>query len=334
MFSISGVRAALSFALMAAATTAAAAQQISVTTATVEGGKLVVVGTTPQPNQKITLDDAFSAKSKGSRAFRFSLDDYLPPSCIIALKAGALVTTAVVANCGPRGLTVRGPWNGEDDYVADDLVTFGGSSWRAKRANTGKTPVAGKTWEVFASAGDPGATGPEGPQGETGATGDAGPQGEIGPEGPQGATGPQGPTGATGPQGIIDVWEINGSVSETSGVADYIYTFTPGFRTITVGAGQKIFAVAAMSARQIADGQHGAIWAVCFRQSPAGPLNPRGQLFSWFGLATQNNSMTATAMLNLDPGTYDIGPCLAVGQNGKLNYNSGSYTTLMLLNDS
>ncbi len=319
---------------MAAATTAASAQQITVTTASVEAGKLVVEGTTPQANQKITLDDAFSAKSKGSRAFKFSLDDYLPPSCIVALKAGALTTTAVVANCGPRGLTARGAWNGEDDYVADDLVTFGGSSWRAKRANTGKTPVAGKTWEVFASAGDPGATGPEGPQGETGPAGDAGPQGEIGPEGPQGATGPQGSTGATGPQGIIDVWQIAGVPSETSGVAGYTFTFTPGFRTITIGAGQKVFAISSMSARQIVDGQHGAIWAICFRTSPNGPIQNRGQLFSFFGLVTQNNSITAQAVLELDPGTYDIGPCLAVNQNGKLNYNSLSTTTLMLLNDS
>jgi Collagen triple helix repeat (20 copies) len=68
-------------------------------------------------------------------------------------------------------------------------------------------------WDLLAQEGDPGATGPAGPQGDvgtpgaTGATGPQGPQGATGatgPQGPQGdpgATGAQGPTGATGSPG-------------------------------------------------------------------------------------------------------------------------------------
>ena len=327
-----GARAALSLALLSVATSGAAAQQITVTTATVEAGRLVVEGTTPQPNQKITLDDAFSAKSKGSRAFRFSLDAYLPPSCIVSLAAGALTTTAVVANCGPRGLTARGPWNAEDDYVADDLVTFGGSSWRAKRGNTGKTPAVGKDWELFARAGDAGPKGATGPQGPTGPEGDAGPQGEIGPqgpEGPQGATGAQGPTG---PQGIVNAWQISGTPSESGMVGGYVYKITPNFQTVTVAAGQKVLAVASMSARDLTNGQWGINWAVCYRSGDFGALNVRGQIFSWLGTADQNNSITTTVLLDPGPGTWQIGPCMAVEQLDKLNYNSTSYTTLMLIN--
>lgn len=337
MSAFSGARTALSFALFAAgaattSATAAFAQQISVTTATVEGGKLVVEGTTPQPNQKITLDDAFSAKSKGSRAFKFSLDDYLPPSCIVALKAGALVTTAVVANCGPRGLTARGPWNGEDDYVADDLVTFDGSSWRARRGNTGKTPTSGKDWELFARAGNTGPKGATGAQGPAGPQGDAGPQGEVGPQGPQGSTGPQGPTGATGPQGIVNAWQISGTPSETGMVAGYVYKITPNFETVTVAAGQKVLAVSSMSVRDLTNGQWGISWGVCYRSGDFGNLNVRGQIFSWLGTADQNNSITTTVLLDPGPGTWQIGPCMAVEQLDKLNYNSTSYTTLMLIN--
>lgn len=316
-------------ALLAATTVSASAQQITVTEATVEAGKLVVAGTTPQPNQKITLDDQFSAKSKASRAFKFSLDDYLPPSCIVALKAGPLVTTAVVANCGPRGVTARGPWNAEDDYVADDLVTFEGSTWRAKRASTGKTPVAGKNWEIFASAGDTGATGPEGPQGIQGPMGATGPQGEPGPEGPIGPTGAEGPTG---PQGIVNAWQISGTPSESGMVGGYVFKITPGIQTVTVGSGQKVLAIASMSARDITNGQWGLQWAVCYRSGDAGALNVRGQIFSWLGTADQNNAITTTVLLDPGPGTWQIGPCIAVEQTGKMDYNSTSYTTLMLIN--
>jgi hypothetical protein len=335
MTNVSGACTALSLVLLAAATAPAAAQQISVTTATVEAGKLVIEGKSPQPKQKVTLDGRFNEKSNGSRAFRFSLDDYLPPSCIVSLKAGALLTTAVVANCGPRGLTPRGPWNGEDEYVADDLVTFGGSSWRAKRDNTGKTPASGKDWEAFARAGETGPQGNAGPVGPAGPQGDTGPQGEIGPQGPQGATGVQGPTGATGPQGIVNAWQISGTPSE-SGLAGGFgnFKFTPDFQTVTVGTGQKVLVVSSMSVRDLTNGQWWVEWGVCYRSGDFGTLNRRGQIFSWLGTADQNNSITTTVLLDPGPGTWQIGPCLSVEQTGKLNYNSTSYTTLMLINGS
>jgi hypothetical protein len=333
MASILQAGASLSLVFLVATSGAATAQQISVTTATVEGGRFVVEGTTPLPNQKITLDDRFNATSLRSRTFRFSFGDYLPADCIVALKAGALATTALVSNCGPRGVTPRGPWNGEDDYVAGDVVGFGGSSWRAKRDNTGRPPSNGKDWALFARAGDGGATGPTGPQGPIGPAGTTGPQGEPGPQGALGVTGPQGGLGQTGRRGVVKTWQITGTPRETSGFGNYIYLFTPGYQTITVGPGQKVFAMSSMSARRIVDsGQHGAVWAICYRSGPSDSMKPRGVLFSWFGLTTQNNAITATAVVDTGPGTWDVGPCLAVEQTGKLEYNSLSTTTLMLIN--
>lgn len=159
----------------------------------------------------------------------------------------------------------------------------------------------------------------------TGPAGPAGPQGEPGPAGPQGQVGPQ------GAQGIVATWFITGTPSEPQ-LGNYLYDFAATPQRLTVGSGQKVFAVASMSARALS-GQWGAGWAICTRSMDTLVRTPHGALFGWFGDPTQNGSLTANALIALSPGTYDIGPCLAVEQTGKLNYNSGSYTTLMLLND-
>jgi hypothetical protein len=67
-----------------------------------------------------------------------------------------------------RGFNPRGPWIGARRYQPNDLVTSNGSTWRARRTNRNKAPVAGPNWERFAAqgaAGPAGATGPQGPAG-------------------------------------------------------------------------------------------------------------------------------------------------------------------------
>jgi hypothetical protein len=122
-----------------------------------------------------------------------------------------------------------------------------------------------------------------------------------------------------------------GTPSEPS-VGGYVYGFARSPQRITVGSGQKVFGIASMSARAIT-GQWAAVWAICTRPVGSTTLTSHGGLFNWFGVATQNNAVTANALINLSPGTYDIGPCLAVEQRGRLDYNSTSYTTLLLLNN-
>jgi hypothetical protein len=219
----------------------AQAAGIAVTDEKIQNGRLIVTGTTLGPNQQVKLDNRYAATSNASRVFAFNLASYLPSDCIVDLVAGASTGSGIVAGCGARGLSPRGAWGTNASYLANDLVTFQGSSWRAKRNNTNKPPATSAAdWEKFAAKGDPGqvgppgplgavgpagpagqvgpvgqagpigATGPAGPAGEpgsAGATGPAGPTGSAGPTGPVGATGPrgpqgaQGPTGATGPQG-------------------------------------------------------------------------------------------------------------------------------------
>ncbi|WP_304610550.1 hypothetical protein [Oryzibacter oryziterrae] len=178
-----------------------ASAKVVITKSEISQGKLVVEGTSTT-DTTIKLDDAYTATINATtRKFSFS-KVYLPKNCIVTLKLGAsnaVAATAVVAYCGPKGLNAMGSWSSSKVYAENDVVTYAGSTWRAKAnpdANTNRLPSTATTfWEKLAAKGDTGATGPQGPAGAQGATGDQG------PAGPQGATGPQGPAGETGPQG-------------------------------------------------------------------------------------------------------------------------------------
>ena len=208
----------------------AARADITVTTATITAGKLVVTGTSPT-GTSVQLDKLTAAPIDAvTRAFSYNVV-YHPGDCIVDLKligATAPTVKAVVALCGPWGLRARGAWGSAATYLQNDLVTYLGSTWRAKSKSLNKIPGAtgnSAYWEKFAAKGSTGATGatgatglqgpagPTGPQGLDGPAGPAGPTGATGPTGPKGATGPTGPkgaTGATGPQGPAGADGVNG----------------------------------------------------------------------------------------------------------------------------
>jgi hypothetical protein len=206
-----GVTALLVATVAILSTAPAWAAGLTISDAKVEGGLLVVTGKSPVINQKVKLDGLFTETSNASRVFTFGISDYLPPDCIVQLTAGSKTATAVVANCGPKGVSPRGAWNNTDNYIPDDLVTDQGSSWRAKVANVAKRPSTHPgNWELFAAKGD------RGPKGGKGATGAAGPEGPAGPQGPQGLTGAQGPQGIPGPQGPKGDPGVSGSTGSGS----------------------------------------------------------------------------------------------------------------------
>jgi hypothetical protein len=99
---------------------------------------------------------------------------------------------------GDAGLTWRGAWNAQLNYLAGDMVAYEGSSWVAIPASAGGTtagyapPDNLNEWNLVA---DKGGAGADGPQGPAGPEGPAGPQGAAGPPGPIGQTGPAGPAG-------------------------------------------------------------------------------------------------------------------------------------------
>lgn len=196
-----------------AGTGLASAQDITAANPRIANGRLVITGTTQSGNMLVRLDGkvtaGFQVRSNNvTKAFTFSVL-YHPGDCIVTLQKvnpnNTLGPAAnfVVADCG-LGFLPRGTWTAAASYLLNDVVTFGGSSWRAKRASLNKQPVAGLDWELWASKGAVGPIGPRGLQGVAGATGPAGaagPAGVAGATGPTGATGPAGPAGAQGPVG-------------------------------------------------------------------------------------------------------------------------------------
>jgi hypothetical protein len=149
-------------ALLPAASVLAA--DVTITDAKIAGGKLAVTGTTAAPNTWVRLDGQtardFNVKSGGDGAFAFGIV-YHPGDCIVDLQrlisptALGAATAALVADCGPAGVSPRGAWNSTTAYVANDLVTYLGSTWRARRGNANTLPVSGAVWEQFAAAGEP-----------------------------------------------------------------------------------------------------------------------------------------------------------------------------------
>jgi hypothetical protein len=73
--------------------------------------------------------------------------------------------------------TIRGTYDAEARYQHLDIVAQGGSSFIARKNEPGACPGPG--WQLIASAGRPGRTGPIGRTGERGETGDKGDTGPV-----------------------------------------------------------------------------------------------------------------------------------------------------------
>jgi hypothetical protein len=147
--------------ILPSAGVAVAAVDITVLEAKIAAGKLLVEGRTA-PGAWVRLDgqtgSPFNVKSDAEGAFAFSIV-YHPGDCIVDLQKlltpatlGA-ATAALVADCGPAGVSPRGPWSSAATYITNDLVTYQGSTWRARRESSHAAPAAGPWWELFAAGG-------------------------------------------------------------------------------------------------------------------------------------------------------------------------------------
>jgi hypothetical protein len=296
---------------------------ITITDAKIQSGRLIVTGTTPGANQQVKLDSRFTVISNASEAFAFSIANYLPSDCIVDLVSGTATGVGVVANCGARGLSPRGTWGTNLRYLLDDVVTYQGSSWRAKRTNLNKPPATSTSdWEKFVAKGDigqPGAAGAVGPTGATGPAGTAGPTGAAGPTGPagpQGAVGPSGPQGPQGPSGILATYSLtdlirNGPIAANSNG----YVFAGATATISFGPSDRLIASAtATLATRTFLGTAFFAHSICYQPVAGGTIQqlaPRSNA-QVGGLSTPFNSSVTSLM---SAGTYKIGYCV---------YNYGS----------
>ncbi len=71
-----------------------------------------------------------------------------------------------------KGINPRGPWDSATDYAANDLVSYGGSSYLAVAASTNDAPPSAN-WMLIAEKGEIGATGAPGADGTDGVDGAA-----------------------------------------------------------------------------------------------------------------------------------------------------------------
>jgi len=236
-----------------------------------------------------------------------------------------------------RGLNPLGEWNNSATYQPNDLVTYKGSTWRAKLTNTGASLSNTTYWEKFASKGDTGAdgakgaTGPAGPVGPAGPTGPKGKTGAAGPVGAQGPTGPQGSQGPQGPQGLISYWTKQDSPSDPSSAFTYAFFGTSGVQVQITSANQRLFAVASGSAR--GDNTHQDLWVVatCYRVYGSGStLNATATMSGYTKSIVDNLTLTSTGIFSPGVGTWEIGPCHEVDNTGRLTYSSGVFTMLLL----
>lgn len=297
---------------------------ITITKSEILNGRLYVTGATLAAGQQVKLDNRFTVTSNASKVFTFYLANYLPSDCIVDLVSGTATGVAVVASCGPRGLAPRGAWVSNASYLKDDVVTFQGSVWRARRNNLNKSPATNPTdWERFVSKGDPGQAGPAGatgPAGPAGATGPAGPAGAIGSTGPAGPAGPVGPAGATGPQGpqgpsgIFATYSLSGSIAGSIAANSSGYVFAGPTATIDfAGTDRLIVSATATLATTAFLGTAEFAHSICY-QSGTGTIQqlaPRSNA-SVGGLRTPFNSSVTSSMA---AGSFRIGYCV---------YNYGS----------
>lgn len=138
----------------------------------IEAGQLVITGRTKKARTTVVLDSPLkSVKSKRTRAFTIRVPA-VAGDCYVRLKVGTKLTKELaVTGCGPFGLNPRGTWSATATYLARDLVTLDGTTYRALRTSRNRPPATSKSdFAVFAagSVGPTGATGPVGfrPRGE------------------------------------------------------------------------------------------------------------------------------------------------------------------------
>ncbi len=153
---------ALKFAFVcmtALAAAPAAAQQLTVNkmtinTAAIEAGRLVVTGQTMLPGTSVTLlDTGDVTKSDGRRRFAFEVV-HLPEDCIVDLKAGPLHERAVVANCAPKGDTgivasgsFQADWHNVKTYNTWSFLVLDPKHWPLE---AGQKILATATFQVAA----------------------------------------------------------------------------------------------------------------------------------------------------------------------------------------
>lgn len=78
-----------------------------------------------------------------------------------ALQANIKEADTLAADCkeSVNAILTAGAYSASTAYKAGNVVTYGGSTWRAKQDSTGQTPAENAYWTCLAARGDPGPKG-------------------------------------------------------------------------------------------------------------------------------------------------------------------------------
>lgn len=73
-----------------------------------------------------------------------------------ALQANTKEVGQMASDCrdSVNAILAAGPFSASNAYKAGNVVTYGGSTWRAKQASTGQTPAENEYWTCLAAKGD------------------------------------------------------------------------------------------------------------------------------------------------------------------------------------
>ena len=269
--------------------------------------------------------------------------------------AGAVGATGAAGAQGPP-VTFVGEWLIGSRYAVGDAVAYGGSSYIALVANTGREPdMSPQSWGLLAAAGALGATGPQGPQGlqgpsgyagQAGATGPQGPVGPIGPAGLAGAmgatgpAGPAGPVGATGATGATGIPGTNGTNGANGAPGPPGMTFRGAWLSgygyaanDAVAYGNPASTYLALSANTSQNPvDYPGVWTVLAQAGSAGPSGPTGPAASVM-IGTVSTGAAGTEAVVTNSGTSSAAvlnfaiPQGAAGPAGTGGSGSGAGTS-------
>ena len=165
--------------------------RLTIATAAIIVGKLVIVGKASSPGIVVGIEGTdFTDTANAEKLFSFNVD-YRTPDCRVTLTTNTGSLELMIGMCGPQG--ERGPEGAQG--------IMGPTGPQGERGPPGETGAQGPQGETgprgeVGAAGPPGSQGPAGPAGETGPQGPQGPAGTEGPAGPPGPIGPEGPAAA------------------------------------------------------------------------------------------------------------------------------------------
>lgn len=184
---------------------------------------------------------------------------------------GATGPSGGVGAAGATGLqgppvSFTGGWSAGRAYAMGDAASYGGASYVAVAANSGRQPdISPVYWALLAQSGAMGPSGPTGGQGAVGpaGVGAQGPAGAQGQTGVPGAVGPAGAAGAMGPAGTTGVAGPTGAAG-VAGMAyrgSYVSTKSYGLNDAVSYQGSTYLSTAANNLGNSPDGSP-ALWSV------------------------------------------------------------------------